>query len=196
MLVREAHHRISNHLQLLVSLIGMQAREHPDPAVREELLQVRRRVLAVARLHAELQRAQEDQTIDVPRFLGRMAEDLQMTFATELQGRPSLVFEVDPGQMSSEGAITLALIINELVTNAMKHAASPNGGTIKVELKRTPDQTWRLQVSDDGPGLPASALHSPTASGLDLVQLLARKLGGALKAEPVPRGAAISMTFC
>jgi two-component sensor histidine kinase len=195
-LIREAHHRISNHLQLLVSLIGMQAREHADPAVREELLHVRRRILAVARLHAELQRAQEDQTLDISRFLGRMAEDLQMTFASELKGRPDLSFEVDPGQMSSETAITLALIINELVTNAMKYAVTDKGGAIRVQLKRLCDQAWRLMVSDDGPGLPPTALHSPNAHGLDLVRLLAQKLGGALRIEPVPQGAAISVTFC
>jgi two-component sensor histidine kinase len=195
-MVREAHHRISNHLQLLVSLIGLQAREHPDPAVREELLQVRRRVLAVARVHAELQKAQEDQTLDVSRFLGRLEEDLRTTFATEIHSRPKLEFEVDPGQMESETAITLALIINELVTNAMKYAVTATGGAIKVQLKRLADQTWRLLVSDDGPGLPPGALHSPNAHGLNLVQLLARKLGGALTVEPAPRGAAISVTFC
>jgi two-component sensor histidine kinase len=197
-MVREANHRISNHLQLLVSLIGLQAREHRDAAVREELLQVRRRVLAVARLHAELQRAQEDQTLDIARFLGRIGEDLQTTFTADGQRGAKILFDVDPGQMSSDTAISLALIINELVTNAMKYAVKAAGGEIRVQLKHLIDGTWRLIVSDEGPGLPPHALHSsPSAShGLDMVQLLARKLGGAMRAEPAPRGASISVTFC
>jgi two-component sensor histidine kinase len=194
-LIREAYHRIGNHLQLLVSLIGMQAREHPDPSVREELLQVRRRVLAVARLHMELQRAEEEQALDIGDFLGRVGEDLKMSFAADTRSHLKMTFEVDHAQMSSETAVTLALIINELVTNAMKYAVGPSGGEIKVRLKQQLDGAWRLLVSDDGPGLPPNALVESPGHGLDLVRLLVRKLSGNLKVEPMIQGAAISVNF-
>ena len=103
-LLAEAYHRISNHLQLLASLIGLQARETADPEAREALLGVRRRVVAVARLHAELQHAQDHHQMEISSFLGRMAEDLRISFLADIVAGPRLVFEVEPAQLTSEAA--------------------------------------------------------------------------------------------
>lgn len=191
-LVHEAYHRISNHLHLLVSLIGMRAREHPDPAVREELMQVRRRILAIARLHGELQQTHDDQALDIGPYLERLGEDLRLSFVSETKAGLRIEFVVQPGKMDSEKAITLALIINELVTNAMKYAGQ---GRISVRLDHLSDGRWRLLVADDGPGLPPSGPASEPGHGLDLIRLLARKLRGDLTVEPAPHGACISVCF-
>jgi two-component sensor histidine kinase len=194
-LVQEAYHRIANHLQLIVSLIGMRAREHPDPAVREELLDVRSRILAVARLHSELQRAQDDQELEVSHFLARVAEDLRTSLVADTHAGSRISFDIDPAEMSSDKAMTLALIINELVTNAFKHASAPGRSQVTVGLSRQLGGPWRLLVSDDGPGLPASAFMIPHGRGLDLIRVLVRKLQGNITVEPSMRGAAISVVF-
>jgi two-component sensor histidine kinase len=194
-LLREAYHRIRNHLQLLVSLIGMRAREHEDPLVREELMQVRRRILAVARLHGELQQLPDEQGLEISQFLERIREDLRLSFMSDQHDGPRLTFEIDHAEMESETAVTLALIITELVTNAMKYAIRPDDGEIKVRLKRLSDGTWRLLVTDDGPGMPPGVFGTGRQHGLDLARLLARKLRGGLTVEPSARGAAISLHF-
>jgi chemotaxis family two-component system sensor kinase Cph1 len=191
-LVHEAYHRISNHLHLLVSLIGIRAREHPDPAVREELMQVRRRILAMARLHGELQQTRDDQSLDIGPYLERLGEDLRLSFASEAHAGLRIDFDIEAGKMDSEKAITLALIVNELVTNAMKYAGQ---GRIVVRLDHQPDGRWRLMVIDDGPGFSPSGPASEPGHGLDLIRLLARKLRGDLAVEPVPHGAALSVSF-
>jgi two-component sensor histidine kinase len=194
-LVREAYHRISNHLQLLVSLIGMRARELDDPRMADELMQIRRRVLAVARLHAELQRGHDDQMLEISSFLGRVGEDLRLSFGADPHTALHIDFEIDQGEMESDTAITLALIVNELVTNAVKYAVAPDQGHILVRLKHQLDGGWRLLVSDDGPGLPPTALLTAPGHGLDLVRTLVRKLRGSLEIEPSTQGAAISIYF-
>lgn len=188
--LRETNHRVANHLQILASLIGLEARVQDEP-VRERLLDVRRRILAVARVHNQLQDADIEQRVDLPRYVSRLGEDLKLTFG----GGPLLHMHADPGDVSGDTAVTLGLIINELVTNAMKHAAMPVGGVVDVRLVKAPEGAWRLTVADEGPGLPAGAMDSPDQHGLALVQLLAARLRGRLTVDPAPTGTSISVTF-
>jgi two-component sensor histidine kinase len=101
----------------------------------------------------------------------------------------------DAGLMPAETAVSVVLIINELVTNALKYAVLPEGGQIRVQLGRQGDGLWRLSVSDDGPGFPHGALSEASDHGLGLVRRLAGKIRAALDVETVGRGAAISVSF-
>lgn len=195
MALREAYHRISNHLQLLASAIGMLARENAEPTVKEALLQVQSRVFAVARLHAELQRPQGGQMIEVSRFLRRVHDDLLSTMISDPVDGPRLIFNIDSAELPAETAITLAVIVIELVTNALKYGVPESGGEIRVRLERNLGDGWRLSVRDNGPGLPPGASVESRNHGLDFVRRMARKLHGRLAIEPVPRGAALAVYF-
>jgi two-component sensor histidine kinase len=181
-LVRETHHRVSNHLQILASLIGLQAREHPLSAVREALLDVRRRVLAIARLNTGLQQAQDSEMLEMSRLMAGLESDLRLCFETDGGPSLSLHFDVEPGEAPVDTALTLMLIVNELITNAVKHTALPHGGRILVTLKRDEHGDWRLTVSDDGPGPPPDAFTQGD-HGLGLVQNLVRKLKGTIEVD-------------
>lgn len=181
-LVRETHHRVSNHLQILASLIGLQAREHPLAAVREALLDVRRRVLAIARLNTGLQQAEDGEMLEVSRLMAGLESDLRLCFETDEGPSIALDFDIEPGEAPVDTALTLMLIVNELITNAVKHAALPHGGRIRVTLQREPLGDWRLTVSDDGPGPPPDAFARGD-HGLGLVQHLVRKLRGTISVD-------------
>jgi two-component sensor histidine kinase len=192
-MAREAYHRVSNHLQILASLINLEARQRPGGEASEALLGVRRRILAIARLQSELQRIGEEGMIDVAALLNRLSGDLKLCFDVERDDL--LEVSADAGYVPADTAATLVLIINELVTNSLKYAVLPEGGRIRIRLGRQHDDLWRLSVSDDGPGLPDSALSAPSDHGLDLVRRLAGKIRGALDVEPAGRGAAVSVCF-
>ena len=194
-LLREAYHRISNHLQLLASAIGLLARDNTDPGVREALLQVQSRVFAVARLHAELQQHKSDETVEISRFLNQVHDDLLSTQLACRQHDVRLTFDIEPADLPAETAVSLAVIIVELVTNAMKYGIPEGGGEIRVRLEQLPDGEWRLSVSDDGPGMPKDLSLATRNHGLDFVRRMARKFRGRMDIEPSVRGATVSVYF-
>ena len=194
-LLREAYHRISNHLQLLASAIGLLARENTEPGVRDALLQVQSRVFAVARLHAELQRPRGDETVDISRFLNQVHDDLLSTQLAHRAHDVQLLFDIQPVDLPAETAVSLAVIVVELVTNAMKYGIPDSGGEIRVRLEPLADREWRLSVSDDGPGMPSDLSLASRNHGLDFVRRMARKFHGHMDVEPSPRGASVSVYF-
>ena len=192
-MAREAYHRVSNHLQILASLINLEARQRPGGEATEALLQVRRRILAIARLQSELQRIDEEGMVDAAALLDRLSGDLRLCF--DVDSSDLLEVSSDAGSLPAETAATVVLIINELVTNSLKYAVLPKGGRIRVRLGRQEDRLWRLSVSDDGPGIPQGALSGRSDHGLDLVRRLAGKIRGALDVETAGCGAAVSVCF-
>ena len=195
-LLQEAYHRISNHLQLLASAIGLLARENTEPGVRDALLQVQSRVFAVARLHAELQRPRGDETVEISRFLKQVHDDLLSTQLAHRQHDVRLLFDIQAAELPAETAVSLAVIIVELVTNAMKYGIPEDGGEIRVRLEQIEeDGDWRLMVSDDGPGMPPDLSLASRNHGLDFVRRMARKFHGRMDIEPTAQGAAVSVYF-
>lgn len=189
--VHEAHHRINNHLQLLASSLGVEARLHADTTVGEALLSARRRILGVARLHEQLQSAEDDAGVEMSAFLARLCGDLSLSFGLE-PGR----LRVDCEAMVAPCglAVTLSMIVSELVTNAVKHAGGEAGVIIVVKLRRG-GGLWRLTVADDGPGLGGRSPAAGPGVGLGLIQLLVTKLKGSMSFDETPRGASISVAF-
>jgi two-component sensor histidine kinase len=194
-LLRETHHRINNHLQILASLLGLEARTNASAEAAEALMGARRRILAIARLNGELQNAKVAGEVDLRAFLTRFGEDMRDCFSSRELLELPLKLDVEPAQLPAEQAVTVALIINELVTNAVKHAVLPHGGGVLVRLRRLPDRCWRLTVSDEGPGLPPDAFDKPEEHGLDLIRILVRQLRGELTVDRPAHGAAISVRF-
>jgi len=192
--MRELHHRVSNHLQILASLIGLQARGHELPEVREALLEARRRILAVGRVNTEIQRSGTGDDVQLSPFLRRLRDDLRECFTSADDAAPALEFDIDDAVVSADRALTLALIVNELLTNAVKHAVLPHGGKVHVALHRGSTGEWRLTVQDEGPGF----AHDPLAGsdhGFSMIRSLAAKLKGVVTIDPTDRGGAVSVAF-
>ena len=188
LLLHEIDHRVKNNLQLVGSLLAIQARRIPDPAVRDSINQALERVSALSLVHQGLYASGEAAVLDVGGFIRQLALDL-----VAASGREDIRVELDlePASIDAGKAAPMALILNELLTNALRHAF-PDGrsGTIRVHL-RDGSGMVRLDVRDDGVG--EAAAPSRTGIGTMLVRQLARQLGAEVAWSPGPGGMTVTL---
>jgi two-component sensor histidine kinase len=190
-LVREAYHRIKNNLQILSSLLELQAASTPSPDVRAALEESRHRVNAMARLHEQLYDSRASGRIRIADYLRALADALGGSYGTEVVVRvPDPDISLDPDR-----AIACGLVASELLTNACKYAYAP-GQRGEIGLSFHADETaYHLGVWDAGIGLPDSVdLETPRSLGLRLVRLLAVKLQARVHIER-GRGSAFLLVF-
>jgi two-component sensor histidine kinase len=178
LMLRELEHRMKNNFQTVASLLELQLRRARDESAREALRQALGRVISVSQAHQSLQAAGGAGSVDMGIYLkdlcGSLAEAL---FLGELI---RLECQVESGLLDRDRAVAVGLIVNELVTNAAKHAF-PEGrsGQIRVAFIRRA-AGYRLVVEDDGCGLPADFATSRQGLGRGLVEAFARQAGGSI----------------
>jgi two-component sensor histidine kinase len=164
LLLREVNHRVANSLQLISSLIELQARKVADPEARGMLRRAAERVEAVTLVHRRLYTGNDVEFVDMDQYLEGLVEELRRAVETEdRRGRISLTAE--PIRVETDKAVSIGLIVNELVTNALKYAYPAQGsGEIRVGFSHTVERGVELVVEDDGIGYPDGA--GPKGSGL------------------------------
>lgn len=178
LLLKEIHHRVKNNLQIVASLLHSQARQVTDPATLSMLEECQNRVRAMALVHERLYRSEDIASIDLADYVKFMGESLIRFYGTA-GSHIKLEVALSGIRFDINRAIPLGLIVNELLSNALKHAF-PAGrrGTITVSGTNN-DGTIRIAVADDGAGIPASFDWRNAGSlGLRLVTSLADQLGG------------------
>ena len=184
LLMREIHHRVKNNLQIVASLLNLQASRIRLPEARAEFASARDRVRALATLHRHLYLQGEVHTIDMPNFLTELCNQLFQAMGEVPGRRIALTIEASPLQMSSDQAVPLSLVVTEAVSNAVKYAF-PGGreGRIRVTLT-TDGSTADLVIVDDGVGIPAGKIETETGPrdgiGISLIRGFARQLGATL----------------
>jgi two-component sensor histidine kinase/ligand-binding sensor domain-containing protein len=191
-LLREIHHRVKNNLQVVSSLLSLQADKTTDGPTRGLFRESMARVRAMALIHENLYRSPRLADIDVPQYIHRLCRDLQSTYAVQ-PDRVTIVVEAADIGLPMESAVTCGLLLNEMVSNALKHGF-PEGrrGTIRIEFSvengdkksAAPSRTYRLVVADDGVGLPEGFQAKGFGSlGWRLIRSLTGQLGGTLAVE-------------
>lgn len=189
----EVHHRVRNNLQVLGSILRMKVRQANAPEVRQAIMDVLGRVDAIGFVHDALYSSGETSCVPIARYLERLCDGL-VQLRHDLDHVRVDVF-ADDISIPLAQAVPLGLVVNELVTNALKHAF-PNDrkGSVAVSF-RCEGSACELTVMDDGIGLPASAKADEAShSGLKLVKALASQLGGHL-VEETGAGAAFRVRF-
>jgi PAS domain S-box-containing protein len=175
-LLREANHRIKNNLQFVSSLLGVQRGALRDPEARSALNEARRRIQAMSRVHERFYKTGE---FDCAEF-GEILRALRDGLVSGAEGEPDIVVAAPVCPVPGDMATPLALIANELMTNAIKHAFAPGlRGTVTVSCAIDHDGSLVLTVADDGCGLPPGFdLAGQAGFGLRLVQMMARQIRG------------------
>ena len=170
-LLREVHHRVKNNLQIVSSLVSLQADRLEPNAGRDALAETAHRVRAMALVHEQLYGTTNLSTIDVSQY----ARELTSKLIASLDPSAALTIEADPVELSIDKAVPWALILNELVTNALKHGRSADGQCrIHLTLRATGDE-FSMSITDQGAGFPPAPPAASTL-GLQGVQSLVRQL--------------------
>ena len=175
-LLKEIHHRVKNNLQVISSLLSLQARYLSDPKAREIFNESQNRVQSIALVHEQLYQSPDLSHVNFSDYTASLLDNLFHNYSAVDRGI-SKVIDVGGARLTIDVAIPCGLIVNELVTNAIKHAF-PDGrtGTIRVVLREDPDELT-LVVTDDGTGMPEGLDARNTGSlGLDLVFTFAEQL--------------------
>jgi two-component system, sensor histidine kinase PdtaS len=194
-LLEEIHHRVKNNLQVIASLLGLQARSIRDLATRAKFGESRHRIQAMAILHEILYESSSLAEIDFADYIHRVAKHLARSFGTA--GRIRLKVRLQPLHCHRDVALPCGLIVNELLSNAFKYAfPGEKSGEVRIELWRETNGTVHLLVGDTGVGLPRDLdwETSPTL-GLRLVRTLALQIEANVGTNNSGEGAVFSITF-
>jgi PAS domain S-box-containing protein len=203
---KEIHHRIKNNLQVISSLLELQAERFSEKEVLEAFHESQNRVIAMSIIHEELYQSKNNETLDFSAYLQKLTSLLR---SYNLR-KNNVQIQLDLGEiyLGMDTAVPLGIIINELVTNSLKHAFSPDTeGEIRIKLRRTQENrdnkdinnrthiidskcsvdknnNYKLTVSDNGLGFPANVDFRNTRSlGLQLVNALVEQLEGTIELE-------------
>jgi two-component sensor histidine kinase len=189
-LLDEMQHRIANSLQIIASVLLLKARAVKSEETRLHLHEAHHRVMSLAAVQEHLQSSLGD--VDVRPYLTKLCESLAASMIREGQ---NLTLEVtaDDAIISSREAMSLGLVVTELVINALKHAFPAGGeGHIAVGYLIEP-AGWMMTVGDDGVGLPADALNAKAGLGTSIVQGLAKQLGATFSYADATPGLTVSL---
>ena len=186
-LLHEVDHRVKNNLQLIASLLMLQTRRASEPAVKQALGSALERINAVATVHRRLFQSDDVALFDVAAFVRDLADD-----ALGAAGRSDIGIDLDarPAQVPAALAAPLALVINELLLNAIHHAF-PDGRTGRITLAVGPTQRGlRIEVADNGVGMQRAPSEAPVTPGLGLtiVGLLSQQLHAEVEREEAGPG--------
>ena len=194
-LLKEVHHRVKNNMQVITSLLRLESNRIDHPTTKGVLKDMQNRILAMASLHEALYRSNSFAQVDLASYLKELTTQLQRSLVAS-PGQIAFHLDLLPVGLDLDQAVPCGLIVNELVSNALKHGF-PDGrrGTVRVEAAWVSEGLLRLRICDDGIGLsPDFAELRVKSLGLQLVADLARQLGGSLVIGPGP-GAVFEVTF-
>jgi PAS domain S-box-containing protein len=185
LLLHEVNHRVKNSLQLVSSLLRLQARRLPNREIRRQLEDATTRISTIAHIHQRLYRDQNFRQINFGALLGEICADLQVS-------QPNCPVSVRSPDfvVVTDRAIPLALIVNELVTNAFKYAYPDHGGPVAVSVRVHGPGEMAITVEDQGVGLPAGfTVKQARTLGMTLIGSLIGQLSGRLEIPARDQGA-------
>ncbi len=180
-LLREIHHRVKNNLQVVSSLLQLQAEHTGDVGALEMFRESRNRVRSMALVHERLYQSPDLHDVDFTAYIRGLAGHLLRTYQVDTE-LIKLHFDVGEVRLGIDTAVPCGLIVNELMSNCLKHAFPHGRGEIRVGLQATSVRRVILSVSDNGVGLP-SDISEADSFGLGLVSALVQQLRGFLEVE-------------
>lgn len=194
-LLREIHHRVKNNMQVISSLLSLQAQKLDDVRAREAIKECQERIRSMSLIHDKLYQQEALHRIEFSSYLRSLAAHLFHAYQVDAS-LIQLKIEAEKTFLNLNTAIPCGLIVNELITNALKHAFAPGQkGEIIISLNQKQNGNYLLKVKDNGRGLPPELnLKEPGTLGLEIVTILVNQLGGRLEIK-VDGGTEFQISF-
>lgn len=194
-LLKEIHHRVKNNLSIISGLIGLQIDTTGDEEARRVLQDSQSRIHSMATIHDKLYQTDSLSAIPLDSYLKELIEAIHKTF-NNVNDSVSLLFDIEPVEISINKAVPCGLLVNELVVNAFKHAFKPGKkGVLEISLKKK-NYELELIITDNGPGLPADFNFNGTSSlGSMLIDTFSAQLEAQTEILDDKNGAAFKFTF-
>jgi two-component sensor histidine kinase len=192
-LIREIHHRVKNNLQIVMSLLSIQANQVKDPTARDALMQAQTRINALALVHRILNELEDQSTLDLKQLLDELARQIAEGIGNTKNVRVEV--DVPPMVVSSNVAVAVALFTVEALTNIFKHAfPRETPGVIRVKLVRDGEGRLKLSIADDGIGF--SIDETGRSVGSRLIRTFGAQLGGISSVRSNPgQGTVVELVF-
>jgi two-component sensor histidine kinase len=192
LLLREVNHRVGNSLQIIASLLHLQANSATQDDVKAALTNAMGRVAAVAQVHRRLYTSHDLKSVLLNQYLESLLDDLRRSAEGNRMSRLTLAAE--PIEIDPDRAVAIGIIVNELVMNAVKYAYPDDSGPIDVDL-RAEDDELVLSIADEGVGDSAPADPRSTGMGQRIVSAMATKLEASVARDPNHTGTKIVLRF-
>ncbi|RZJ31838.1 MAG: response regulator [Brevundimonas sp.] len=193
-MLREVNHRVGNSLQLVSSFMSLQLRHLADEGARAALKESQARIEAVAHVHRRLYTSGDMSSVDMDEYLKGLIDELGKSVGPGA-GSPAITLEVEPMRVSTDQAVSLGVVVTELVTNAVKYAYAPGqGGEIRVILRTGADGRALLTVEDDGPGM-GDGKPKGTGLGGKIISAMASGLRSAVEFDKGHSGVRARLAF-
>ena len=182
MLLREIHHRVKNNLQIISTLLQLQADEITDSKTLENYRESENRIQSIALIHEKMYQSKDISNIDFTSYIKSLINDLMYSYAADSRNIKSMI-NTDNFLFSIETVQPLGLIINEIISNSLKYAFKDiDEGIVSVKLEKIDSNHFKLTVSDNGIGFPENVDFKNTSSlGLQLVNELVKQLDGTIE---------------
>ena len=193
-MLREVNHRVGNSLQLVSTFMSLQLRHMADEGARDALREAQARIEAVAHVHRRLYTSGDMETVDMQAYLDGLVGELTKSLGSDAAS-PNITLQAEPMRVSTDQAVSLGVIVTELVTNAVKYAyATGEAGEIRVSLAPDPSGRAILTVEDDGPGL-GDGKPKGTGLGGKIITAMASGLRSAVEFDGAHKGVRARLAF-
>ncbi|MDB5526088.1 MAG: putative hybrid histidine kinase [Rhizobium sp.] len=187
-LLAEVNHRVANSLALVAALIRLQVASHDDEAVKAALSETQARISAIASMHRSLYTSDDVRHVEMDRYISTLASELAESMAKDRR-KSNIVCTLDRLSITSDRAVSVGMIVTELLTNAIKYAyPGASDGEIRVVLTRTSDEEAILVVEDDGQGFDPEGPVQGTGLGSRIVASMAKTMGTGIRYVERDRG--------
>ncbi|MCB5203912.1 response regulator [Neorhizobium sp. T786] len=192
-LLAEVNHRVANSLALVAALIRLQVSNSKSDEVKGALTETQARITAIAGMHRSLYTSDDVRHVEMDKYLGTLVTEVQNSVNIERQG-PVIQLQADSVSLTSDRAVSVGMIVTELLTNAIKYAYPPGQeGEVRVLFRRHGDDCVLLAVEDDGIGWRDGEVPKGTGLGSRIVKSMATTLGSAVQYQPCSVGTRVEL---
>ncbi len=195
-LVKEAHHRVKNNLQIVSSLLSLQANFVKGRDAREKFQESLDRVRSMALIHEMLYISKNLAEVNFREYLETLVKSLFTSHQLRENIQLKIDIEIQQENFDIDTAIPCGLIVNEIISNSLKHAFSnKQQGLVSLELKNIHEKKYLLSISDNGSGFPKNVHLDSDFFGLQLIQTLVEQIHGIIQFETGKKGTKYSIVF-